>query len=199
MNNLGIVIASSNVHKIREFREMLKPLKIFDVHSLLNFPDYIPPEETGNSFEENAILKAVHAAKTLGMLALGDDTGLVVPALNGEPGLFSKRYAGADATDSDNRRKLLYALKGKSGLERSAYIECCLALADAQGIRKTVTARCEGIIAMEERGKEGDGYDPLFIKNDYDKTYAELGENVKNRISHRRKAFDKISLTLESL
>lgn len=194
-----LIIATTNVHKLRELREMLKPFQQFDILSLINFPDYVPPEETGSTFEENALLKAEHAAKALNKLVLADDAGLVVPILNGAPGLLSRRYAGEDATDAENRQKLLQALSGKNDLERAAYCICCLAISDGKTFQKHFTGRCEGKIAKEERGRHGFGYDPIFIKHDYDKTFGEIDDQVKNRISHRRKAFEKASLVLETL
>ena len=178
---------------------MLGKRKGFDILSLLNFSNYQPPEETGKSFEENAILKAVHAASHLNILTLADDSGLVVPALNGEPGIFSSRYAGPDVSDKENRQKLLEKMKDLTGHQRSAHFFCALALADPNGLKKCVTGTCEGVIVEKERGGNGFGYDPLFLKNDYGKTFSELEEETKNRISHRRKAVDKILLVLESL
>src|SRR5438105_4452102 len=105
--SLELVIASTNIHKVREFKTMLKPFIRFDLLSLCDFPSYVPPEETGKTFEENATLKAEHAAKALNRWVIADDSGLVVPALNGAPGIFSARYAGNDATDLENRKKLL--------------------------------------------------------------------------------------------
>lgn len=196
---MEIVLASTNVHKILEFRDMLKKFEHIDVLSLLNFPQYTPPEETGTTFQENALLKAQHAAKALNKCVLADDSGLVVPALNGDPGVRSSRYAGEEATDAENRHKLLAALEGKREHERSAYFECCLVLVKPDGTIKTVTGTCEGMILAEERGRNGFGYDPLFAKNEYDKTFAELDPSTKNRISHRRKAFEKLLVTLETL
>lgn len=195
---MEIVLATHNVHKIREFREILKKLPNCDILSLYDFPNYVAPEETGSTFEENAGIKALHAAQTLKKTVIADDSGLVVPALNGEPGIYSRRYAGKDATDADNRKKLVKALEGKSELQRSAYYICCLALATPEGIKKTVSGLCEGYIIDNERGRNGFGYDPLFVKHDYDKTFAELDESTKNRISHRHKAVEKMLLVLES-
>ncbi|MCE5315786.1 MAG: XTP/dITP diphosphatase [Parachlamydia sp.] len=196
---MELVLASTNLHKIREFREMLKSYKNLDVLPLINFPSYVQPPETGATFEENAVLKAVHAAQALSKWVMADDSGLVVPSLSGSPGVYSARYAGEGATDADNRLKLLRALEGKQEFERNAYFECCLALANTEGIQKVVTGTCEGIILTEERGRHGFGYDPLFLKNDYDKTFGELEEATKNRISHRRKALEKLTGTLEML
>lgn len=189
---MEIVLASKNLHKVREFREMFKALKHIDLLSLHNFPDYQPPPEAGASFKEIATTKALHAAQELDKLVLADDSGLVVPILGGAPGLYSHRFAGNEASDADNRKKLLALLEGKKGIERSAYFECCLALADKNGLIKCVIARCEGLIAEKESGSHGFGYDSLFVKHDYDKTFAELG-NVKNRVSHRGKAFELLA------
>lgn len=196
---MEIVIASHNLHKVREFREMLKTLKNLDVLSLVDFPDYKLPPETGSTFLENANIKAQHAAGTLNKWVLADDSGLVVPALGGQPGVYSQRYAGDDATDSENRQKLLKEMKNLEEENRHAYFECCLSLANPQGIVKTVTGTVEGRIALKEVGRNGFGYDPIFIKNDYTKTFAQLDEATKNKISHRRKAFEKMASKLESL
>ena len=196
---MEIVIASNNLHKIREFRDMLKPLKHIDFFSLLNFPQYVLPKEDGKTFQENAALKALHAAKSLNKWVIADDSGLVVPALRGAPGIFSRRYAGDDATDAENRQKLLADMKTLKDVDRNAYFECCLALVSPEGKIKTATGVCEGRIICEEKGRNGFGYDPLFVKTDYDKTFAEIDEGTKNRISHRRKALEKLLGTLETL
>lgn len=193
-----LVIASKNIHKIREFRQMLKGFLKLEILSLMDFSYYHPPEETGITFEENAALKATHAAKALKTLVLADDSGLVVPILNNAPGVYSARYAGEEATDRENRKKLLQALHGKDEVDRTAYFECCLVLANEERVLYQATGRCEGRIIEEERGGNGFGYDPLFIKNDYDKTFAELDDATKNRVSHRRKAIEKMMIFLES-
>ena len=193
-----LVLATTNVHKIRELRSMLKGFSDLDLLSLTDFPQYVPPEETGSSFEENAALKAMHAATRLNLWVLADDSGLVVPALKGDPGIFSARYAGTDATDADNRKKLLEEMRNLVEEERNAYNECWLVLASPKGVEKVAHATCEGSIVTQERGGSGFGYDPLFIKHGYGKTNAELGEVLKNRVSHRRKALDKIVPFLES-
>lgn len=196
---MEIVIASTNLHKVREFREMCKQLKNIDFLSLLNFPDYVQIEETGETLEENAILKAVDAAKKLNKWVIADDSGLFVPILEGAPGVKSRRYASDEATDSENRHRLLQDLEWMDEYKRSAYFECCLALATPEGVKKCVTARCEGYITNAERGNHGFGYDSIFIKNEYNKTFAELDESVKNQVSHRIKALQKLLPTLESL
>ncbi len=199
---MELVIATHNVHKIREVRDMLrsyKALKLWDILSLLNFPEYKAPPEDGISFKENAEIKAIHAAQSLNKWVLADDSGLVVPALKGEPGIFSARYSGEDATDAENRKKLLIQMQGLQEIERTAYFECWLSLASPEGLKKSVSGTCEGHILDEERGRNGFGYDPLFVKYDYDKTFSELDELTKNKISHRRKAIEKMVPTLETL
>ena len=190
---MDLLIATTNGHKIREMRAYLKQFKKFDLYSLLDFPYYTQPEETGKTFEENAILKALHAAQTLNKWALADDSGLVVPALGGSPGVYSARYANEkQPSDKDNRKKLLNEMAHLEGMGRSAYFECCIAFASPEAIRRVVKGTCEGSITTEERGGNGFGYDPLFLKYDYSQTFGELDENLKNQVSHRAKAFEKL-------
>ncbi|MGK5594448.1 MAG: RdgB/HAM1 family non-canonical purine NTP pyrophosphatase [Parachlamydiaceae bacterium] len=196
---MKIVIASANLHKVREFRTLLSIFPDWEVHWLSHFPDVILPEEGTTSFSENAIQKALFVAKALNCYALGDDSGLIVPALNGEPGTLSRRYAGDEATDSENCKKLLTKMSELEGEARYAYFECALALASPQGLIKSVLATCEGVILNVEKGNGGFGYDALFVKHDYDKSFAELNESVKNRISHRYKAFERLLPTLHNL
>ena len=196
---MKIVISSTNLHKIRETRAILKQSFRCDFLSLHDFPDYTPPEETGLTFEENAFLKAIHASKALKSWVIADDSGLVIPSLNNEPGVKSARYAGEKATDKENREKLIKALEKLDESERTGYFVCALALASPEGIIKQVKASCEGTLLTSPRGSGGFGYDPLFIKYDYNKTLAQLDEETKNRISHRRKALEKLGSTLESV
>src|ERR1700722_774852 len=196
---MELVIASRNIHKIREFRSILKKAIAFDLFSLNDFPQYTPPPETGATFEENAILKAVHAAQQLKRWVIADDSGLVVPALNGAPGVHSRRYAGENATDKENRQKLLTEMSHIQESHRQAYFECWIALASPEGLKKTARGISEGMIIEKEKGNFGFGYDAIFVKHEYGKTFAELGEETKNRISHRRKALDKILPVLESI
>lgn len=199
LSSFEIVIASTNIHKIREFRSILKAFPSIDVLSLSDFPSYVPPEETGETFEENATLKALHAAKALKKWVLADDSGLVVPALKGKPGVKSARYAHNEASDLENRKKLLSEMSHLLDDDRHAYYECCIALASAEGIKKIVKGTCEGTIAYTEKGASGFGYDSIFIKHGYHKSFAELGDIVKNKVSHRRKALDKMLNTIESI
>jgi len=189
---LKLLIASSNLHKIREFKALLKPLGEIDVYSLVDFPDYVAPPEDQGSFEEIVKTKALDAATKTGLLALADDSGLIVPSLNGEPGIYSARYAGLGASDQDNRLKLLTKMKGLKDDQRQAYFVCAVCLALPDEVIKVVTAQCHGEILESPKGGNGFGYDPLFLKNDYGKTFAEMDETLKNRVSHRHKAFSKM-------
>jgi XTP/dITP diphosphohydrolase len=196
---MELVIASRNIHKIREFRSILKKISAFDLLSLNDFPQYVPLPETSSSFEDNAVLKAMHAAQNLKRWVIADDSGLIVPALKGVPGIYSRRYAGENATDKENRQKLLSEMRHIQEPYRQAYFECWIALASPEGLKKTAKGISEGMITEQERGGLGFGYDAIFVKHEYGKTFAELEEETKNRISHRRKALDKILPVLEAI
>jgi XTP/dITP diphosphohydrolase len=196
---MDIILATTNGHKVREIRSLLKPLEKFDVYSLLDFPTYVQPEESGKTFEENATIKALHAAKTFNKLVLADDSGLVVPAIGNAPGVYSARYAGSQATDKENRQKLLKEMAHLEDGMRSAYFECSIVLVNSEGLKKSSTGYCEGNILLKERGGHGFGYDSLFVKHGYNKTFAELDESLKNQISHRAKALAKLKVFFESL
>jgi XTP/dITP diphosphohydrolase len=196
---MELVIASRNIHKIREFKAMLKEHPRLDILSLLDFPSYQPLKEGGATFEENACAKALHAAKSLQKLVLADDSGLVVPALNGAPGIYSARYAGENATDADNRKRLIHDMQQISESHRQGYFECWLAVANVEGLVKSVRGLSEGTILLQEKGSKGFGYDALFMKHEYSKSFGEMEEDLKNRISHRRKALDKLHTYLSSL
>ena len=149
--------------------------------------------------KENALLKATHAAYALSRWTLADDSGLVVPALQGAPGIHSRRFAGEKATDKENRQKLLNLMRALTPPDRDAYFECWVALAAPDGSVKTGHGLVEGEILETEKGSHGFGYDSLFLKHEYGKTFAQLDEQTKNRISHRRKALERIRCTLETL
>jgi len=195
---MELVVASTNMHKVRELRSLLRSLH-FDLLSLRDFPNYVPPKETGKTLEENVKLKAHFAAKALKKWVLADDSGLVVPALQGLPGVNSSSFAGEGATDLENRKKLLSMMQGLYETQRQAYFECYLCLVSPEGKEKLFHGKCEGYIVEVPRGAAGFGYDAIFRKHEYSKTFAELDEEVKNKISHRRKAFDRLLPYLESL
>lgn len=196
---MDIVIASTNVHEIRELRAMLKKMRVFDVYSLHDFPNYTPMAISEPTFEAISSEKAMHAAQTLGMVSIASYSGLIVPALEGLPGILSLTYAGPHATDKENRNKLLADMKHLEEADRYAYLECYLTLATPDGVKKSTHGLSEGMILNQERGSYGYGYDTLFLKHDYSKTLGELEEDTKNRISHMRKAFDKLQVTLDTM
>lgn len=199
---LRLLVASSNPGKVREYRELVAPLcaggapKTPAIHldPLPNF-DTIPPfDETAPTFAENAAGKALHYSRhaAADAIVLADDSGLVVPALGGAPGVHSARYAGPGATDEDRYRKLLRALDGKKGDARCAYFVCVIAIARAGRALAIVSARADGRITQEPRGSHGFGYDPVFFFEELGRTYAETTREEKNVYSHRGKAFRKL-------
>lgn len=188
---LQLVAATHNQHKISEFQEMLKAkdlaVTIISPDTIRGFPELT---ENGNTFEENATEKAVQASKYADMAAFADDSGLEVTALNGAPGVFSARYAGEHASDADRIAKLLQEMNEKT--DRSARFVCAIVLAYRGTVVATFRGEVTGRIAEAPRGDRGFGYDPVFIPDGYDKTFAELGEPVKETISHRARAFQKV-------
>jgi XTP/dITP diphosphohydrolase len=196
---LQIIVATGNPGKLKEMQRVLGHLDHIELLSLREFPDYEALPEGGDSLEEISQVKAQHAADSLGYWALADDSGLFVPALGGEPGIYSARYAGVGASDADNRTKLLQAMQGLDGMARRAYFACAISLAKPKEMLQCIVGRCEGHLLEEERGSNGFGYDSLFVKDDYDKTFAQLGADIKDRISHRGKALEKMAMVLEGL
>ena len=191
-----LVIATRNRNKLREFLEILKGLDI-EIVSLDQFGPIPTVIEDGNTFEENAYKKALHTAKILGIPALADDSGLVVAALSGQPGVYSARYAGENASDDENCLKLLADLVDVK--DRSAYFQCVLSLAVPSGPALTYAGRCDGTIINEKRGENGFGYDPIFLFNELQKTFAELSMDEKSKVSHRGKALSEMKSELTSI
>lgn len=179
-----LLLATHNRHKTREFAEILGG--DFVVSDLTDLRGAVEIEETGKSFEENAILKAMTAARVSSSWVVADDSGLEVDALRGAPGIFSARYAGLGANDAQNLRKLLEELGSIS--ERKARFRCALALVENGNRLVVFHGILEGAIAESARGKDGFGYDPIFIPTGYEKTLAELERTEKNKISHRAEA-----------
>ena len=184
---MEIFIASKNKGKIEEIktsRDSANGIKWLTYKDFKGFPDV---EETGDSFLDNAIIKARSFAEYTDKPALADDSGLIVDALNGMPGVRSSRYAGPDATDKENRIKLLEALIDiKDESKRSARFICSMILWDPEdGLVFKTDGVCEGRISFKEKGSGGFGYDCIFIPSGYDRTMAQLGNSEKNRISHR--------------
>ena len=182
---MKILIASRNAHKIQEIRE------IFDLPgvewvSTAEFPDLHDVVEDGDTFEANAIKKAVELATATGLWALADDSGLEVAALGNAPGVYSARYAGEPCSHANNNAKLLRELAGQT--DRSARFRCVAALSDPAGRVETVSGSCPGRIIDALRGAKGFGYDPLFVPDGHEATFAEMGNEQKNKLSHRGRA-----------
>jgi XTP/dITP diphosphohydrolase len=195
-NKMMLVIATGNPGKKAEIRELLEGIPI-TIKSLNDFGPMPSVEEDGETFDDNAYKKASFISKVLGLPALADDSGLVVDALGGAPGVHSARYAGENATDLQRRTKLLDAMKGQTN--RKAAFECVISIAVPTGPALTYEARCEGLIAEKPVGENGFGYDPIFYYPPLKKTFAQLTREEKSRVSHRGKAlrelrdeFDKV-------
>ena len=181
-----LVIATRNQGKLREFRELLRPLKN-EILSLADLRVDTECEESGNTFAENARLKAIGYSRIIRFPVLADDSGLEVEALGGRPGIFSARYGGPGASDEDRVRKLLKELESSAG-ERNARFVCSLALAQGGTLLLESEGECRGTIAKEPRGTNGFGYDPIFLFPKLGRTYAELKQKEKNVHSHRSRA-----------
>lgn len=187
-----IVIASRNKGKIKEFRSLFQPLQI-EVLSLDDLGESVPEiEETGSTFAENAQIKAETVAQLLKIPVIADDSGLVVDALDGRPGVYSARYAGEPTDDIKNYEKVLQEMKDLATIDRSARFVAVLALARPNKETLFFQGTCEGKIAFKPEGSYGFGYDPIFIPDGYDRTMAQLTEEEKNAISHRGKALQKL-------
>lgn len=195
-DSISLVIASRNSGKTAEIRELLAgfPIRIKNLNDFGPIPEVV---EDGKTFEENAYKKASVTARILGLPALADDSGLVVEALGGAPGVLSARYAGENATDADRCAKLLAELEGQT--DRRAAFECVISIAVPTGPALTYEARCEGLIAGNPIGHNGFGYDPVFYFPPSKKTFAELSRDEKNRISHRGKALAELKLEMQKV
>lgn len=191
-----IVIASGNAGKIREIRELFRDLSVelFPMTEVGN-PPHI--EETGETFHANALLKARAVSEWSGLTALADDSGLVVDALEGAPGVRSARFAGPDATDDQNTALLLERLMDVPEDRRTARFQAVVVLYESEQVRIEAEGTCEGRIALAPAGSHGFGYDPVFIPAGETRTFAQLGAEVKNRISHRARALERMRDALE--
>lgn len=187
-----LVLGSRNKKKLREMVDLLGDLGL-DLSDLTPYPDAPPVEETAGTFVGNAALKATTLAPVLGAWVIGEDSGLVVPALGGDPGVDSALYAGTHGDDAANNAKLLREMASLSGNDRAAYYVSTAVLADPTGkVVATVEGRCHGVIVSELRGAGGFGYDPLFLVPEYGKTFGELPPEVKQQMSHRARAFAQL-------
>ncbi len=192
MTKRRLVLSTGNIHKVEEIKKILEdlPLEVVSMNDL-GLAE-IEIEENGKTLEENAIKKAISLAEKLENIVIADDSGLFVEYLNEEPGVHSARYSGTNATDEKNNIKLLYRLDGVPMEKRRALFKTVIALVTEKKDIITVTGECRGYIGFEPKGKGGFGYDPLFVVEGYDRTFAELGEEIKNKISHRAKALEKL-------
>jgi XTP/dITP diphosphohydrolase len=182
-----IVVATSNPGKRREIKDALQGMAIEFV-SLDDLSPMLPLEEDGRTFRENALKKARVVAKLTGILTIADDSGLEVDRLQGMPGVRSARFAGEGASDAENNLKLLQLLKDVPSSQRGATFRCVIAVVSPQGKEACVEGVCRGVIGGTERGRQGFGYDPLFLLPELGKTLAELPLEVKNKVSHRGRA-----------
>lgn len=193
--SLKLLIASHNEGKVNEFKSLFQDYD-FEIESLLDYPEMEEIEETGKTFEENARLKAETIAQEMGVLVLADDSGLVVPILNGEPGIYSARYAGEPTDSEKNMDKLLANLKDVEDDDRVAYFVSCIVLAHPVHESLVVEGRCYGKIVRERQGEGGFGYDPIFYYSQEGKTFGELSAQRKNEVSHRAIATTKLMKAL---
>jgi len=187
--SITLVIASRNKGKTAEIKDLLKGFPV-DIKNLDDFGPIPPLKEDGNTFDENAYQKASFAARILGLPALADDSGLLVEALGGAPGIHSARYTGENASDEQRYLKLLDEMQGESN--RKAAFECVISIAVPTGPALTYEAHCQGLITESPAGLNGFGYDPIFFYPPLNKTFAELTREEKSRVSHRGKAFAEL-------
>ena len=193
---VDIVVATKNRGKLREISRLLEETD-YRVLGLDLFPDAPDVVEDGDTFTANARKKAEAIARHTKKLTLADDSGLVVDALDGEPGVFSARYAGENATDEQRYTKLLNEMKGKTN--RQAAFECVISIAVPSGPALTYEARCEGLIAQAPSGENGFGYDPVFYYPPLNKTFGQLSREEKSRVSHRGKALQELREEFEKV
>lgn len=195
MEKIDLVIASRNKKKIEELKRLLAdlPIVVRAVDEIADVPEVVEDEPT---FKANAIKKAVEVAKATGLMALADDSGLEVEYLNGEPGVYSSRYAGIPRNDQRNNEKLLRKMQDVPWEKRDAWFKCVIALATPDGEVETCEGKCVGKIGYQPKGELGFGYDPIFVLPEYDKTLAEIDPDLKNQISHRAKALAQVKKVL---
>ncbi len=186
---IPLVIATRNPGKTAEIRDLLLGFPV-EIKDLDDFGPLPVAEEDGKTFDDNAYKKAGFTAKILRIPALADDSGLVVEAIGGAPGVLSARYAGENATDEQRCAKLLKEMAGKAN--RKAAFECVISIAVPSGLARTYEGRCEGLIAERPAGQNGFGYDPIFFYPPFKKTFAQMSREEKSRISHRGRALNEM-------
>ncbi len=193
-----VIVATKNKGKAKDFEALFHPYG-FSVLTLDDVADDMDIEETGETFQENAILKAEALSQRLNMFVIADDSGLIIDALNGAPGVYSARYAGESKSDDANMDKVLEELSNIDEPDRTARFYCAIALAGPDFETKTIYGTCEGVIAKEKKGTNGFGYDPIFYVPQFGKMMAELSAEEKGSISHRGNAIKKIQAELPNL
>jgi len=193
---MKLVLATNNIHKIKEMTAILEGLDV-EIITKDAYPDFPDVEETGETFEENAVLKAEAICEFTGLPSMADDSGLEVDALSGGPGVNSARYAGPGCTFADNNAKLLKALDGVPDEQRTARFRCVIAICFGKGITKLAEGEVEGLITNDLRGRQGFGYDPVFLIPHLGLTFAEMPPDQKNNMSHRGKAVRKAREVIE--
>ncbi len=194
---MKLFFATGNQHKVKEMREILADTEIKLITAQDIEEDLIEVVEDRDTFKGNALKKAREIFKQLEVATIADDSGLVVDVLDGAPGVYSARFAGEDASDEENNQKLLKELGGVEPKDRTARFICAMAFVGPK-MEKVVIGSCEGRIINHLKGENGFGYDPLFIPDGYDKSFAQLDSTVKNMISHRAQALKKMRLFLDS-
>jgi XTP/dITP diphosphohydrolase len=191
-----LLVATWNRHKTKEIGQILgSGWNTRDLNTLVDAPKV---EETGSTFAENAALKAVAISESFPGLVLADDSGLAVDVLNGDPGVYSARFAGEGATDAQNRSKLIGLLKTLPAEEFPARFQCAMVLASKGEIQGAFSGTVEGVVVPSERGDHGFGYDSMFIPAGYHQTFAELPSEIKNRLSHRARALAQVVAFLQN-
>jgi XTP/dITP diphosphohydrolase len=191
-----LLVATRNKKKFQEIKDLLSDLPL-KVTSLFDYPACPEIVEDGKTFKDNAIKKALTIAHHTGKMTMGEDSGLEVKALGNKPGVYSARFSGEGATDKKNNVKLLRLLKGVPIKKRQGRYRCLVAFADTRGIIAVVSGSCSGLIALRSKGKNGFGYDSLFLIPRYKKTFGELDSTVKAKMSHRSRALKKFRKVIE--
>lgn len=192
----SIVLATHNAGKVREIRRLMKGFPV-DIKYLGEFGPIPPVVEDGDTFDANAYKKASQVARVLGLPALADDSGLMVSALGGAPGVYSARYGGEGLSDADRCRKLLAEMEGVE--DRRAAFVCVISIAVPTGPALTYEARCEGVLTTAPRGDNGFGYDPVFLHPAFERTFAELSADEKGQVSHRGKALQEVRAEMDKI
>lgn len=199
MSKIEVVLATKNRGKVRDFADIFDQMGLSDRITLLDlshFPGFPDVPEDGATFSENALIKARAAAAHTGKISVADDSGIVVDALGGAPGIYSARFAGVSADDRANNEKLLQMMKDVPEAERRASFRAAVAIVSPEGKEEVVVGECHGYVAAAPLGTNGFGYDPLFFYLPLNKTYGQMTDEQKNRISHRRRAIEACAARL---